>query len=261
MRNELELSGLDEFAQLEGSKFEDLPSELSNALQIRPYLRVVTLLKQSDPELKYEVFQRLNTGGERLNAQEIRNVAFYGPLTELIYRDLCQAPFLMQQLKIKEPVNRSPAYRKMQDAEFVLRFLTLREGWESFSGDLARSMDKFMEENQHPSEAQLGEFRSSFERALERCESLWGVHAFNRPEGTAWRDQTLAGMYDAEMIAVSRLSDRHFENLNRNQVLTATRELFNLPTFDTAVRQGTNTPSRVRFRIHTLTDALQALTE
>ena len=42
-----------------------------NALTIRPFIRVITLLKQSDPELKYEVFLRLNTGGEKLKAQEI----------------------------------------------------------------------------------------------------------------------------------------------------------------------------------------------
>jgi hypothetical protein len=38
-------------------------------------LRVTTLLRQSEEELKHEVFLRLNTGGEILNAQEIRNVA------------------------------------------------------------------------------------------------------------------------------------------------------------------------------------------
>lgn len=85
MRDEVALVDLETFSQLDGAKFSDLPRELANALQIRPYLRVVTLLKQSDPDLKYEVFQRLNTGGEKLNAQEIRNVAFHGSLNDLIY--------------------------------------------------------------------------------------------------------------------------------------------------------------------------------
>ena len=45
-----------------------------------PDIRVVTLLKQTHASLKYEVFLRLNRGGEILNAQEIRNVAFRGSL-------------------------------------------------------------------------------------------------------------------------------------------------------------------------------------
>jgi len=259
MRNELKLGRLESFTQLEGKIFSQLPPELANALQIRPYLRVVTLLKQSDPDLKYEVFQRLNTGGETLNAQEIRNVAFHGPLNDLIYGDLCEAPFLMQQLKIRKPIERSPAYRKMQDAEYVLRFLTLQSGWETFSGDLARSMDMFMETHQYAAGPELQGLRSGFLRALKWCQTLWGGHAFNRPDKGGWRDQTLAGMYDAEMIAVSGLSDSKLNDLSKATVLKLTRDLFKDQQFETAVRQGTNTPARVRYRINRLTDALRAL--
>ena len=85
---------------------------------MRPYIRVVTLLKQSDPELKYQVFLRLNTGGEPLKMRKNRNVAFRGPLNDLIY-DLAEDEFLHFQLKIKD--KRSPNYRNMLDAEFVLR--------------------------------------------------------------------------------------------------------------------------------------------
>jgi hypothetical protein len=262
MRNQLRLSELETFSQLEDLTFAELPTELRNALQIRPYLRVVTLLKQSDRELKYDVFERLNTGGETLNAQEIRNVAFHGPLNDLIFGELCEEPFLQQQLKITKPEQRSPAYRKMQDAEYVLRYLTLEAGWETFSGDLARSMDDFMEVHQYPSTAELSKFRASFTHALSWCEGLWKEHAFNRPAAGGWRDQTLAGMYDAEMVAVSRLTDSALQVLKgkRTAVLKTTRQLFAEPRFETAVRQGTNTPSRVRYRIQALTEALRDLT-
>jgi hypothetical protein len=261
MRNALALSDLETFVELEGLTFADLPSELGNALKIRPYLRVVTLLKQSDPDLKYDVFERLNTGGERLNAQEIRNVAFHGPLNDLIYGELCEADFLLQQLKIGEPRSKFSAYKKMQDAEYVLRYLTLQDNWETFSGDFARSMDRFMELHQYAGSDELEGFRRDFLRALHWSEALWGGHAFNRPAGSGWRDQTLAGMYDAEMLTVSLLSDSQLSTLGGKQaeVLKATRQLFNQAQFAKAVREGTNTPSRVRYRIQTLTDALSAL--
>jgi hypothetical protein len=261
MRNDLVLSELETFKELEGLTFSQLPSELSNALQIRPYLRVVTLLKQSDPDLKYDVFERLNTGGERLNAQEIRNVAFHGPLNDLIYGELCDAEFLLKQLKITGPKAKSPAYRKMQDAEYVLRFLTLQDNWETFSGDFARSMDRFMERHQRASSDQLSLFRDSFLRALNWAAELWGDHAFNRPAGNGWRDQTLAGMFDAEMLAVSLLTDTKLNALKakRQTVLKTTRQLFEDPQFAKTVREGTNTPSRVRYRVQTLTDALGAV--
>lgn len=259
MRNELELGELGTFASLEGSRFEDLPRELGNALQIRPYLRVVTLLKQSDPDLKYEVFQRLNTGGETLNAQEIRNVAYHGPLNDLIYEKLVDNQFLQQQLKIRAPREKSPAYRKMLDAEYVLRYLTLAASWETFSGDLAKSMDEFMDENQHADGPRLRRFDLSFRRAIGWCEKLWGDHAFNRPDGAGWRDQTLAGMYDAEMVAVSQFSNDQLDSLDSAEVLEMTRALFEDQSFDTAVRVGTNSPRRVRYRIERLYESLTTL--
>jgi len=106
-------------------------------LNIRPYVRVVTLLKQSDPNIKYEVFIRLNTGGEPLIPQEIRNVAYRGKVNDLVFR-LADNDFLKRQLKIKD--RRSKPYRMMIDAEYVLRFFTLLEQWETFSGNMRNAM-------------------------------------------------------------------------------------------------------------------------
>jgi len=57
---------LEKFSEIEKLTFLELPPQLNNALRIRPYIRVITLLKQSDPNLKYEVFNRLNTGDSAL---------------------------------------------------------------------------------------------------------------------------------------------------------------------------------------------------
>jgi len=249
MRGELELRGLKEFHSIEGMRFRELPPQMQNALRVRPYLRAVTLLKQSDPELKYEVFTRLNTGGEPLNAQEIRNVAFRGPLNNLIY-ELADTQFLQQQLKIRG--RGSSAFRVMADAEYVLRFFTLHDRWESFSGDLRRSLDDYMKENRTASGQMLEALRGLFRRTLEDCENVWGEAAFKRPVESGWRDQMLAGMYDAQMLSISFLTKAQVEKLvsEARPVIEATRDLFlEDKEFEEAVRRATNTPSRIRYRV------------
>ena len=62
LNNRFSLRNLERLKTAEGAKFNDLPSEITNALKLRPFLRVVTLLKQTDPLLKFEVFLRLNRG-------------------------------------------------------------------------------------------------------------------------------------------------------------------------------------------------------
>lgn len=249
IQDDLTLNGLEEFEEIEDQKFSDLPQDMQNSLEIRPYLRVITLLRQSDPVLKFEVFTRLNRGGEIMAPQELRNVAYRGSLNDLIY-ELAENEFLRQQLKVRS--NKSPAYQLMEDAEFVLRFLTLRESWTKFSGDYRTEMDQFMRERQNATEDKLKEYSRVFNRAIRICEQIWHSEAFKRPTAEGWRDQLLAGMYDAEMIAVDYVSDDVVELAIRNsaRIKNETRILFDDPAFDQAVRQGTNTPTRLKYRIN-----------
>ncbi len=255
MSNELKLHDLESFPELNGFRLNDLPPEPKNALRVRPYFRVVTLLKQSDPALKYEVFTRLNRGGEPLNPQEIRNVLFRGLLNEAIYK-LSEQTFLRQQLKIRS--ESSAAYKTMQDAELVLRYFTLTNTWDHFSGDYRRSMDQFMRDYKDISKKSADSLKKSFVRSLDYAEAVWGEAAFKRPQGDSWRDQLLAGMYDAQMVAISELSNSVLDAAvkDRQRVIRDTRAAFKDSEFEDAVRTATNTPAKVKYRIDKMIDIL-----
>ncbi|KOG90200.1 hypothetical protein ADK38_10025 [Streptomyces varsoviensis] len=257
MSDAFPLAQLVRFEEINGLKFSDLPSELQNALRVRPYIRAITILRQSDRSTKYEVFHRLNSGGEPLNAQEIRNVIYRGPLNDLLM-ELSEAPFLRRHLKIRD--NRSSAYNLMQDAEVVLRFFVLLEQWQEFSGDYRVSMDTYMEANMNMNLREVSKLRDTFLRALDACERIWGEFAFKRPEGAGWRDQMLAGMYDAQMVAVSLVDDKRISSLAARsaEVIQETRDLFTDKAFNEAVRLSTNTPSRVAYRIGKVLQLVQS---
>ena len=63
LNDKFKLSGLQVFNDLNGRSFSSLPSQFQPILRTRPTLRAIIVLRQSDPAVKYEVFQRLNTGG------------------------------------------------------------------------------------------------------------------------------------------------------------------------------------------------------
>jgi len=259
MAGRLCLKSLESLTEAEGYCFSDFPDEVRNTLSIRPFLRVITLLRKSSPLLKYEVFIRLNRGGESMEPQELRNVAFRGPLNDLIM-SLSASPFLSNQLKIKD--ESSSAFKLMADVELVLRFLTLREHWETFSGSLRTAMDRFMAENASASKGELKNYATRFQRAIRGCENLWGAHAFQRPApNNSWREQLLNGVYDAQMVAVDQLSDADVAVLSTKteQVQNSMRQLFEAKDFDRAAREATNTPSRVKYRINEVVKQLRAL--
>ncbi|MFC3687209.1 GmrSD restriction endonuclease domain-containing protein [Aquipuribacter hungaricus] len=255
MRGRLELRGLKELPELNNARIDALPEAMRNALRMRPYIRAVTLLRQSDPDLKYEVFIRLNRGGERLTDQEVRNSAMRGPLNDLLI-ELGSNPFLWQQFNITPSSER---FAQMADVEYVLRFLTLLHSWPSFTGDLSPSMDHFMLENAHAGRQGLEQFALEFNSALVRCEEIWGVNAFRRAEQDTWRGRGLLGMYDAEMLSVALLSEAEVNKAaaRSDNVLRMTNNLFDDPEFVKAVTVSTNTSARLRFRVEALMHLLR----
>lgn len=258
LSGDLKLRSLKKFPELEGARFADLPIQLQNALTVRPYIRVTTLLKQSNENLKYEVFLRLNTGGDTLKPQEIRNVAYSGPFNDLLF-ELSEAPFLKDRLKITS--DKSPSFRSMEDLEHVLRFFTIEERWENIGNVLSEEMDDFMARHRTVSSEAM---RRKFLRSLDACNKIWGKHAFHKPtENDGWRDQFISPLYDAQMVGVSILSDLEMQRATqrRDDVLRATRELFeNDAAFVKSITQSTNNPSAVKRRIVEIRDLLKFIT-
>lgn len=247
--HKMKLKNLEFYTEVEGLTFNELPQDLKNALVIRPYLRVVTLLKQSDPNLKYEVFTRLNTGGDPLLAQEIRNVVFRGPLNDLVYQ-LSENAFLKKQLKITS--KESKAYKEMADAEYVLRFFTLKEYWKNFPGNMRKAMDIYMSENIKPSNQKLKELETSFIQAIQFAEEIWGDKAFSRPDGN---QQLVQGFYDIQMVPLTFFSTSQLKHLvtNSNRFKSLFQRKYDLDTdFSEAIRQFTSNPTNVRYRMETM---------
>jgi Protein of unknown function DUF262. len=258
--DELKLTNLKEITELEGKTFSELPPAIQNALSIRPYIRVITLLKQSDPELKYEVFLRLNTGGEILLPQEIRNVAYSGPLNDLLFK-LSENKLLAEKLKIKD--HKSTAYQNMDDVEHVLRFFTLSDNWKIIGNILNAEMDLYMRNNRRPGQDKIDEMKNTFTRCIQTCFDLWGKYAFNKPLPGGWRAQLISPLYDAEMVAVSMLKNKEIDILkNRSKdVIKQTRSLFeDNVEFVKSVTQATNNPANIKRRISEMHSLLVNLT-
>lgn len=257
IKKQTALSSLKKFAEIENLTFNQLPSQLKNALSIRPYIRVITLLKQSDKNLKYEVFTRLNTGGDVLLPQEIRNVAFRGKLNDLII-DLAEDKFLNQQLKIKS--KSSKLYKEMVDVEYVLRFFTLIRFWDKFPGNMRNAMDSFMEEN-HKNDAPLylEKIKQTFLNSISTCKEIWGEDAFKRPDG---RNQLVQGVFDAQMVPISFFAlDKQSKLIeNKEKIKDSFYKAYSEDKdFEEAIRQFTSNAERVYYRINKMKTIIEEI--
>jgi len=114
---------------LQGRRWEDddHPDQSLNAAQRllikRAKISVSIILKESDESAKYELFQRLNTGGSMLSDQEVRN-----SILVMLNRDFYRwIKGLAEDLNFKSCVALSDrAVEEQYDMELVLRFIVFR---------------------------------------------------------------------------------------------------------------------------------------
>lgn len=72
IRNEFSLKGLTAYPELEGSRFHQLDPRFQRHILNRT-LRCIVILKDTHPQVKFDVFERLNTGAVKLTPQELRH--------------------------------------------------------------------------------------------------------------------------------------------------------------------------------------------
>lgn len=242
----LKLNNLERFKELEGFTFNELPKALKNALSIRPYLRVVTILKQSDSELKHEVFLRLNKAGVALNSQEIRNVAFRGKFNDMLFKLASNEQF---SALLKSDDKKGKVYREMIDVQFVLRFFTVKHTWENFPGNMDMAMDSFMRDFYRSNDNEVASYSEDFNRALRSCIAIWGDKSFMKPNASR---KVLQGFFDIQMVCVSMLSDTQLNRaiVEKEQVKKRLEEELDInEDFLKSVSQFTSNPKAVKYRI------------
>jgi hypothetical protein len=249
------LVGLQVFEEFNGMKFSELPSELQSILTVRPSLRCIILLKQSNPDIKYEVFERLNTGGVTLNPQEIRNNAYRGKLNSLIY-ELSGLPLFRKLLRISNPES-SYLYQQMRDCELVLRFFAIYN--EPNTPPSRTLLNTFMMKNQDPQETYLKKLRSLFEETLKAVEAAFDDYAFIRwnVKTSKWPKRFVAAVYDAQMLSCVGKDHKKLKK-NRSHIIKANEKLFKDDSeFMESVVSSTLSPARYDYRV----DKMKAIIE
>ena len=257
MSGKLSLSNLEIFKDLNGLNFFDLPRAFQNSLKIRSTIRAIIILRQSDKDIKYEVFQRLNTGGVRLNAQEIRNSAFPGKLNDQII-DLSEKKLFRKLLGIKAKT-KSRLYQEMKDVELVLRFLSLKDDWLNYSGGLKKILDSYMDVNKNMEEKQVDSLASEFLATIEKVEIIFGSNgSFRRwlPESKKWKQQVSAPLYDSQMFACYK-KDPEKIVASKDSILKDYKKLFsNDDDFIESIESSTATPARFLYRTKKLNEII-----
>lgn len=250
LTDDLKLKGLEVFSKLNGKYYSNLQQKVQKIIKTRTILRAIIILRQSNDDIKFEVFQRLNTGGVSLNAQEIRNSAYPGPLNDLILKLSGNAIFQkLLGILIKEE---STIYQEMKDVEFVLRFFTFVENPSYFSGDISQKMSEYMRKNQRMDSNKLENLKSKFNSTIRIVDKLFGDDAFKRwrPGMQSWKKKITAPLFDAVMFSCVDCIGRTIPtSFDKEDFILKHKELFLDEEFQDAITFHVNTSVTFHLRV------------
>jgi hypothetical protein len=227
-----ELSGLSEWPELNKLRYSQLPDNIREGID-RRYLSSIILLQETAKNkkealrLKQLVFERINSGGVKLEDQESRNALIDGPLNQLCLK-LSRNTHLCRMWNIPEPspeelesgepnaeVLACELFRRMDDVELVLRFFAYRQ-FLSFerSYSLKEYHDFFLRTgNQFPSSVLSG-YEHLFIETMGLTYEIFGKEAFYLrrrralPSGGEvwnWRESPTKVIYDPMTYTLSGL--------------------------------------------------------
>lgn len=135
--NSLNLKGLSKIPSLNGASFTELPSNIKLTFLTRP-MRITVLNDQSDHQVRFDLFERLNTGGIVLHEQEIRNCVFQGPFNDFIKK--CAADPRLENI-----IRRSDKTGRGNVEELTLKFFAYFEDRQHFSHSVKDFLNGYME--------------------------------------------------------------------------------------------------------------------
>ena len=213
MDGEYPISGLEVLKDLNGKHFSDLNRQQQAYLE-GFLLSVVRIDKDSHPEIKFEVFERLNTGSVKLNDQEVRNAVFRGPFNDHL-RALAKNSTFLRMLGQTEP------HRRMSDVELVLRFSAfLNQTYLNFPrGKLKAFLNKEAENGRAYSERKLMEVEKQFKKSVDLASTVFGNKSFRR--FTPGHDQDHNGQWETRQVnkALYDVIMYGFTRYSKNQVV------------------------------------------
>src|SRR5699024_3945438 len=111
----MRLSRLPKLNLLDGFSFSDLATATQRKFLNRTF-RVVVLDEKTTPDIRQDLFNRINTSGVKASDSEVRRGSYPGPLTDFVEK--CCRNELFVTLR---PVSKSKAVRQ-ERFELVLRF-------------------------------------------------------------------------------------------------------------------------------------------
>ena len=195
--------------------------------------------KKSHMEYLFTIFHRLNTGGNKLSNQEIRNCIFQGS-----FNDALKTMAVHEQFRKCFGLESDKSYR-FQYEEFILRVFAMDTRYEKYNGKLAKFLNDYMEDKKDLPQGDIDEIILKFDRTVNLIyNKILTRRQFPRISRT-----TIEALFVSIMRNLNALESRSASDLKKLFKLIREHQDFSL----TSLKEGLSHTGKVKSRLNTAT--------
>ena len=226
------LTGIQE--EFEGKTYKDLNE--SDRINLNDSIIHATIIKQETPENDdtsiYHVFERLNSGGRKLTAQEIRSALYHGSFINLANE--------LNEHKPWRSIFGKP-HQRLKDIELIIRFFSIEKNSDNYSKPMSEFLNEFTSKYRNPNKSVLNVFKDKFEKTIDAVYESLGNNAFKLERGVN------AAVYDSVMFGLCKRLD-HGPINNKDNLYKKYNLLLKNNDYLNAVSQSTADETSVLIR-------------
>ncbi|MDJ0618853.1 MAG: DUF262 domain-containing protein [Calothrix sp. MO_192.B10] len=251
---ELRLSNLEFLTHLEGKNYDELPRNYQRRID-ETVLTVYLIERGTPPEVKYNIFRRINTGGEPLSPQELRHALNPGQATKFLDK-LAKSKEFIKVTRISQK-----RQQRMDDHEFVLGFIAFYlTSYKKYP--IKQGRDYFLNEAMikinHMNTEELDVIGSKFKFSMTLAYSIFGEYAFRKILKNAKKKPPLnKSLFEAWSVVLSNLTNQEAELLKqRSNILKNTFALY-IETDEEFVKSISQAADKVDYRFEKIEEIIQ----
>lgn len=251
---QLKLDHLEFLTTLNGKTFDDLERPFQRIIE-ETQLVTYQIEPQTPKEVRYSIFNRINTGGLRLNAQEIRQALNQKGAAVKFLKTVTELDEFKQVVNVRND--------RMLDRELALRFFAFKltpdlSGLKTLASFLDRAMEKLDEIEE---QEVLDNLSSQLIETLVFSEELLGEkHHFSRSLADGSKTKTLnRSMFDALTVCLSEIEDKADFLIKKEQFKSFFIETLedDLNQFTLSISKATSSKHAVYTRLYEMRELIK----
>ena len=242
-KKRLKLENLEYLTQFNGFIFENLPDDLQRRVEEHE-ITVYIINPSTPPEVKYNIFKRINTGGLVLEPAEIRHALNQGVPANFV-KELAEYKEFLEATTYSIPTER------MLDRDFVARFITFYlHPAKEYKGNLEEYMNVSIGELKNLSNSELDIIRLRFKGAMKTSKRIFGRFAFRKVYILEERRKPLnKALFEVWSVLLSKLTDDERKKLIENKEKVFNSFIFALTSNENSLDRFISTGTADKFNV------------